>query len=391
MSTPRRIFTLPLMLAPLLLGQALRLVPDIAVAEAEYRDAQEAWSQNDPNLEKELYKGNPEDMRRRIHRAAALADDVMVKKEAYFNLFIQRLQDTRTRLSQTPDATIPAADLKRDLDAQQMRLLGDQDRLDLLLRDLPQGDEYALVRRQLEAERSDLINAQNSIAMRMRSLDNIDKAQQATQGAEDLSVKMDAILKVWEQERDRAVRQRPTWARLYELMESSLGKPAGESAPRGTAAGTAPPPAGAGARPAAPAAVPRPTAVASVPRPTVVAAAPQAGISGVWTYTSQPGAWTGYGEPEMVKLDLHIDASGAVRGTYAARLPVRSGVHDIQLSLEGQAQPSAMSAQVHWRSQTPAAEGEMEIKVGSDGRMLVTRTQSNDSYIPRGMEVLLRH
>ena len=93
----------------------------------------------------------------------------------------------------------------------------------------------------------------------------------------------------------------------------------------------------------------------------------------------------------MVKLDLHIDASGAVRGTYAARLPVRSGVHDIQLSLEGQAQPSAMSAQVHWRSQTPAAEGEMEIKVGSDGRMLVTRTQSNDSYIPRGMEVLLRH
>jgi hypothetical protein len=50
-----------------------------------------------------------------------------------------------------------------------------------------------------------------------------------------------------------------------------------------------------------------------------------------------------------------------------------------------------MSAQVHWRSQTPAAKGEMEIKVGSDGRMLVTRTQSNDSYIPRGMEVLLRH
>jgi hypothetical protein len=93
----------------------------------------------------------------------------------------------------------------------------------------------------------------------------------------------------------------------------------------------------------------------------------------------------------MVKLDLHIDASGAVRGAYSARLQVRGGVNDIQLSLEGQASPSATSVQVHWRSQKPAAEGELEIKVGSDGRMLVSRTQSNDSYIPRGMEVLLRH
>jgi hypothetical protein len=383
MNIPLRIFTLPLMLAPLLPGQALRLVPDIAVAEAEYRDAQEAWTQNDPTLEKDLYKANPEDMRRRIHRAAALADDVMVKKEAYFNLFVQRLQDTRARLSQAPDASIPTADLKKDLDAQQMRLLGDEDRLELLMRDLPPGDEYVLVRRQLEAERSDLINAQNSIAMRMRSLDSIEKGQQATAGAEDLSAKMDAIVKVWEQERDRAVRQRPTWAHLYELMENSLGKPAsGESAPKSAAAGTAPSKGSAKTRSAAP---------ASAARPTAAAAGPEAAISGVWTYASQPGAWIGYGEPEMVKLDLHIDAGGAVRGTYAARLPVRSGTHDVQLSLEGQAKPLATSAQVHWRSQTPAAEGEMEIKVGSDGRMLVTRTQSNDSYIPRGMEVLLRH
>jgi hypothetical protein len=375
MSFPRRIFALLIPLAPLCLGQALRLVPDIAVAEAEYRDAQEAWIQNDPTLEKDLFKANPEEVRRRIHRAAALADDVMAKKEAYFGLFIQRMRDMRTRLSETRDPGMPVADLKKDLDGQQMRILGDQDHLDLLLRDLPQGDEYLLVRRELEAERSSLISAQNDIAMRIRSLDNIDKAQQATQGGEDLSAKMDAILKVWEQERASAVRQRPAWAHLYDLMEKSLAKPAGERAPAARTAAEA-------ARPAAPAAL---------PRATEAAPAPEAGISGIWTYASQPGAWTGYGEPEMVTLDLRLDASGALRGTYAARLPVRSGVHDIQLSLEGQARPSATSAQVHWRSQTPAAEGEMEIKVGSDGRMLVTRTQSNDSYIPRGMEVLLRH
>ena len=374
MSMTRRIAALPLLFASLLLGQALRLVPDIAVAEAEYRDAQEAWIQNDPSLEKDLYTANPEEMRRRIHRAASLADDVMVKKEAYFTLFIQRMQDMRAKLAQTQGPGMPVEALKKDLDAQQMRLLSDQDRLELLLKDLPQGDEYALVRRQLEGERTDLISAQNNIAMRIRSLDNIDKAQQSTAGGEDFTAKVDEILKVWEQERASAERQRPSWARLYQLMEASLAKPAP-----------------AGAAKTAVAAAPSKGKAAAKSLPPASAADREGGISGVWNYASQPGAWTGYGEPEMVKLDLHIDTGGAVRGAYTARLPVHSGVHDVQLTLEGQAGPSATSVQVHWRSQRPAAEGDMEIKVGSDGRMLVARTQSSDSFIPRGTEVLLRH
>jgi len=376
MSILQRIVALPLFFASLLLGQALRLVPDIAVAEAEYRDAQQAWVQNDPTLEKDLYNAPADQVRQRIHRAAQLADDAMAKKEAYFNLFIQRMEDMRAKLNDAQGPGIPTESLKKDLDEQQSRVLGDQDRLDLLLRDLPPGDEYALVRRQLEGERADLISAQNNIAMRIRSLDNIGKAEQSTAGAADLTAKMDEILKVWQQERDSAVRQRPAWARLYQVMESSLSKPAppAATAPKTTAAAKAPAKgkAAATARPAP-------------------AATPQGGISGIWTYTSQPGAWTGYGEPEMVKLDLHIDASGAVRGVYSARLPVRGGVRDVELTLEGQASPTATSTQVHWRSQRPAAEGEMEIKVGSDGRMLVARTQSNDSFVPRGMEVLLRH
>jgi hypothetical protein len=376
MSILRRIVALPLLFASLLLGQALRLVPDIAVAEAEYRDAQEAWVQNDPTLEKDLYKAPPDQVRQRIHRAAQLADDAMAKKEAYFNLFLQRMQDMRAKLNDAQGSGIPTESLKKDLDEQQTRLLGDQDRLELLLRDLPPGDEYALVRRQLEGERADLVSAQNNIAMRIRSLDNIGKAQESTAGAEDLSAKMDEIMKVWQQERDSAVRQRPAWARLYQVMEDSLSKPAPPvaAAPKTTASAKAPAKgnAAATARPAA-------------------ATAPQTGISGIWLYTSQPGAWTGYGEPEMVKLVLQTDAGGAVRGVYSARLPVRGGVRDVELTLEGQASPTATSTQVHWRSQRPAAEGEMEIKLGSDGRMLVARTQSNDSFIPRGMEVLLRH
>src|ERR1017187_8502881 len=282
MSFPRKIFALLFPLAPLCLGQALHLVPDIAVTEAEYRDAQEAWIQNDPTLFRDLscqlipcsahFQANPEEMRGRIHRAAALADDAMAKKEAYFILFVQRMRDIRTRLSATPESGIPVADLKKDLDEQQMRLLADQDRLDLLLQGF-QGDEYLLFRRSVEAERSHLINAQNNIAQRIRSLDTIDKSQRAMQGGEDLSTKMDAIVKIWEQEQASAVQQRTRWAGLYDVMEKSLGKPADERAPAArTAAKTAPSTGGGTARPAAPAAVPRKTGVA---------AAPEAGISGV--------------------------------------------------------------------------------------------------------------
>src|ERR1017187_6961436 len=137
MSILRRMVALPLLFGSVLLGQALRLVPDIAVAEAEYRDAQEAWVRNDPTLEKDLYNAPPDQVRQRIHRAAQLADDAMVKKEAYFNLFIQSMEDMRAKLNDTQGPGIPTDSLKKDLDEQQTRLLGDQDRLELLLRDLP--------------------------------------------------------------------------------------------------------------------------------------------------------------------------------------------------------------------------------------------------------------
>jgi hypothetical protein len=109
-------------------------------------------------------------------------------------------------------------------------------------------------------------------------------------------------------------------------------------------------------------------------------------------YRSQPGAWSGYGEPEMVTLELQreLRPDGAVlSGTYTARLPVRSGVNPVQLLLVGP-WPAGSTVRLHWTSQTPATEGEMEFKLASDGRLFVERIQSRDSYIPLGMEVLVR-
>jgi hypothetical protein len=73
---------------------------------------------------------------------------------------------------------------------------------------------------------------------------------------------------------------------------------------------------------------------------------------------------------------------------YTARLPVKSETHQVQLSLEA-TQRSATAATMHWKSANPAAEGEMELKLAQDGRLLVERVKSGDSYIPLGSEVLL--
>ena len=51
---------------------------------------------------------------------------------------------------------------------------------------------------------------------------------------------------------------------------------------------------------------------------------------------------------------------------------------------------SDREARVQWTSQRPPAHGEMSLKLGADGRLLVHRLNSGDSYIPGGMEVLLR-
>jgi hypothetical protein len=367
-------------------GQKVQLVPDIAVAEAEYRDANEAWLQNDPNLAGDLFKTDPADARRRIQKAAALSDDVMVKKQAYLQLIIERFQEMRKRLTQAKGGSIPTATLKKDLEAQQARILDDQERVEGQLREFSQGDEYLLVKRALMEERASLIALQNDIALRIRSLDTLGKAQEAIQSAEPsdaLAQKLDGVLQTWEQERAGAARQRVRWAEVYHAMDRSLDQkaPAGKGAPVQGGANGSKQRKGKKLNPEPP--VVPPSAPAKEGAPPGGAA----GLAGTWIYRSQPGAWTGYGEPEAVTLDLR-QVEGEWIGAYTARLPVRSAVHDVRLTLAG-ARQSNEFARLRWKSKTPEAEGEMEIRLSGDGRMLVVRAESDDSYIPRGMEVLL--
>ena len=93
-----------LILPALLLAQTPVYRPSIAVAETEYREAQEAWLHNDPNLMNDLFKSNKEEIRGRIHRAASVRDTMMaqVKKEVYLNLLIQRASEA------FPPAPLPA-------------------------------------------------------------------------------------------------------------------------------------------------------------------------------------------------------------------------------------------------------------------------------------------
>jgi hypothetical protein len=374
--------TSPLLLAAMAAcaaGQNVTLLQDVGVAQAEYHDAMEAWLHNDRDLEKELLAGDPEPMRRRVRKAAALRDDAMAKKQAYLDLMIQRLRDTRARLAPADAGAIPVAGIKKDLEAQQARILGDQERLNEVLLDLPAGDEYFLVRRALEAERASLVNVQNTVALRIHSLDRIGTAQEAIRGAsrgETEMQQLDQILNIWNEERTAVVRQRSSWANLYQTMENAVESRGGDRK-RGTVAP------GSKTTPA------KKPAAGSGKQPGAAVATPAGGgvdLAGAWVYRSQPGAWTGYGEPEMVTLELHPEGA-VLRGTYTARLPVRGGAHTLLLALSGP-RVEGNAARLQWTSQMPAAEGAMELKLGADGRLLVERIRSGDGYIPLGMEVL---
>jgi hypothetical protein len=367
--------------APLCAGQSLQLVPDISLAAAEYHDALDAWRRSDQDLARDLFTRPPEEMRGRIRKTAALRDDAMVKKGAYLDLIARRLRDTRRHLQDADAGAIPAEALKKHLAAQQSHILGEQENIEASLREVPEGDQYLLVRRALEDERATLVSLQNHIAMRMRSLETIDQAQQGMRNGTTPDVmvrKLDEILKVWDREKEAVTRQRAMWADIYDAMERSLARndPTDKAAPRATPPSVPPksqkdghgqPPDGSPGG--------GPTANSS-------------GLTGTWIYRSQPGAWTGYGEPEAVSLVLQ-EQGAELAGTYTARLPLRDGNANVRLSLTC-LRRSASSARLHWNSQAPPGEGEMEIKLASDGRLFVERLRAADSYFPRGMEVLQR-
>ena len=208
-------------------AQQVEVIPDIAFAEAQYHDASEAWLRNDPNLERDLFKADPVQVRRRIRQAASLRDDAMVKKEVYLKAEIQRWQRLRDRLSEDRNGAIPTEADRKSLREQQAHKLAEQRSVEEKLRDLPEADEYLPQRRALDEERTHLINLQNNIAERVALLDSIDTLQQSiqsTSAGESLAQKLDEIVKLWEQERDNASRQRAHWAQLYTAMEQAVNK-----------------------------------------------------------------------------------------------------------------------------------------------------------------------
>ena len=366
------------LISPLLFAQSVRIVPDLAVSEAEYRDAEETWLRNDPDLERDLYKGDRQEIVRRIHHAAALRDDVMAKKETYLGFLVKRVDDMEKRLSNTRGQNLPLADLKSDLEGEQARILAEQDRLEGRIHDLPEGDEYTLVRRAMESERGDLVALQNSVAQRIHAMDDSAKAQQAASGLSDvdpLIKKLEDIRKIWEGERARAVAARPVWGRYYTDLEKSLNEKNGS----GPAPST--PPARTPSAPLAPTQGEKPRA--SNPAPAATAT-----LGGNWVYKSQQGAWIGWGEPEMVVLQLR-QVGSLVQGTYTARLPGRNDKRLLNLAVEGQLETKEQ-AHLRWTSVEPPAHGVMTIKMSPDGRLLVERLSSEDNYIPHGMEVLQR-
>jgi hypothetical protein len=378
-----------LLLLPLLTGaQSVRLEPDLAVAQAEFLDAEQTWLKNDPHLESDLYKYKPEVVKPRIRRAAAMRDDVMQKKEVYLGIMVSRLDAIRARAATSRSAHLPTKELKEELLQEQARLLTQQDNLDGRIKELPEGDEYLLVRRAMEAERTDLISLQNNVAMRIHGLDKFEKGQQAEEDMEKsgaLDKNFADISSVWKMERDQAIRARATWAKYYTDLEKSLGNPA-PADKKLVKPSTTPPKPSAELLNTQPLAAERGVAAALGKSVATVNRAADS-FAGAWEYRSGQGAWVGFGEPDYVYLQLKLVA-GHIEGNYSARLPGRDDMRLVSLALEGDP-VSETQATMTFASEEPHATGEMSLKIGPDRRLLVERLRSNDSYIPAGMEVLL--
>jgi len=359
--------------APFLPSQTLVPVPqETATAEVAFLEAEEAFLHADPTLERDLHKVSPAEAHRRINRAAELANDAMEKRQVYLDVLISRTKQLRNRLSELETGQLPAEKLRSDLEQDQSRILSEQDSVEALIRDFP-GEDNVLVRHHLEEERSRLVNLQNNIARQIRSLNTLSSSPGALRSLLDKQqADMDAILKDYGEERESVIRRRAGYASMYSEMHRSVD-----------AGGGSVPVRIANAKPAKGA----PNKDAGSP-PAAAKASQASGMAGVWIYRSQPNAWTGYGEPAAVSLDLR-DEGGVLRGSYTARLPVSSGVHDVQLTLEG-ALVSANTAKLRWQSLRPPAKGELQLKLGADGRLLIERSRSGDSFVPVGSEVLSR-
>jgi hypothetical protein len=343
-------------------GQNVTLLPNIGVAQAEYNDALESWLHDDRTLEKDLLTGDPAQMRRRVKRAADLRDQVMIKKQAYLDLMIQSVRAARARLAPPDASEIPVKDFNKDMEAQEQSILSDRMRITEALRQLPAGDDSVLLRRALEAELASLDEVRTNIAARISSLDDLDHAQEAIRSVlqgETEAQTLDGVLKIWEQERAAAGRQRTSWAGLYMSMELAIDERiAGR---KGNA--------------------PEAKQIAPEPSPR--------GLAGTWVYRSEAGGWKGEGEPQTVTLEIHQDGD-TLSGAYNAALPANGGLHVVQLVLSGPASASN-TVRLRWTSLADSdVAGEMELKLVAGGKLSVERLTSGDSFIPLGMEMLSR-
>jgi len=118
---------------------------------------------------------------------------------------VQRLKETRTHLAPANASEIPVSDFRKDLEAQQARMLSDQERLNELLREIPEGDEYSWFAARWRRNGAALINLQNTVALRIHALEhprtNPRTPSAGASGGETEAQKLDEILKVWDEER----------------------------------------------------------------------------------------------------------------------------------------------------------------------------------------------
>jgi hypothetical protein len=330
----------------------------VALAKSEFEDARQAWIKNDPKLEEDfaLGKGDPAAMRERIRRAADLQHVVAEKEIAYYDLIISHTEAGRNEPAQTAPATVPV-ETKRKLLVDELALIqADIADRDARLKALSEGDrdwrrlyEDQLANRRKQADR---------IAAQLRTLDELGNAQaEGPSRVQEITQGTGEVLKNWEKIRADEVEEAARFKDYYSAMERNVENRIAAGAPKSRSRA-----AGKGSK----------SASQGVANPADVA-----------------GAWIGSPGTQGVTLVLRLEGD-TLRGTYTVRLAGPGGPQDIQLPVEGKVQPRA-PIRLHWTSRNPAAAGDIELSLGSDGHLSVNRHRtSGEAAIPDAVETLLR-
>jgi hypothetical protein len=334
---------------------------NIPLTRKEYQDALEAWKKSDPDLVKDLATGDPTQLRARIKHAAELQATMSEKEIAYYNVMVWHSRHEQAELAQIVNTSIPLDTRQQSVRNDQALVQSELDEVEATLRELPADDKT--LRPIYESERANRKRQLENLADQSKILDEIAKGQaNRLDLLQQLAQEQDQIVKGWEHQIEHAQHEAEGYKELYGGLVQQVDDRASANAKNRSG---------------------RKRTLAT--KSTV--AAPSfipASLVGTWITPAQ-----GQSKTANSTLELRVEGD-AIRGTYTTHLSAPDGASNELWTVEGRV-PAHGPLKLHWTAQDHSSSGDMDLTLGSDGRLSIDRhRKSGKTAVPDGLESLMR-